>query len=487
MAQCHSGEILSFSIGKTEFTIAASDVAEVLRPPVLTRMPLSPASLLGVASLRGAVVPVVSLARLLGETTGHGKASSRVLLLHLDEPVGIAVDAVGSLKQSKADDAVNMPAPGQLAVQGDGQVRSLDLVALVQKEFAGLLRGSGRRARRSTAAESSNGAPPQETALLTFDIAGQSYALPLTAVSEAIAIPSEIASVLDSDPAMLGVIHLRGALLPVASLAALLGLPSLPLDGQTGRIVVVELGNARIGLAVDRLQTILRVPAENLEPVPSVLNRGSGEASIQSICRLPDGRGLVSVLSPERLFHDGSMAVMLADAGKEKSEMTPALPQDASVQMLIFQLGAEEYGLPVAAVSEVMRLPERLTRLPRGPDFVLGIVHHRGRALPVIDQRRCFGVPPGGTGDRRRLIVTAIGGLDAGLVVDGVSQILGLAPDQIRPAPELTAEGGRLFDRVADLGGDRLILLIEPRELLDRAERDMLTVVAAATSELSAP
>ena len=149
----------------------------------------------------------------------------------------------------------------------------------------------------------------------------------------------------------------------------------------------------------------------------------------------------------------------------------------ATEQVLVFQLGAEEYALPVSAVGEVMRLPDRLTRVPRAPSFVEGVMNHRGKVLPVIDQRRRFDIDGESLPERRRVIVTTVEGLEAGFVVDGVSQILALTPDQLRPTPELTAESSSLFSWVADLGNGRLVLLIEPRELLDRAERDLLAAL----------
>ncbi|GGD08829.1 chemotaxis protein CheW [Aureimonas glaciei] len=469
--------LLTFRVGATEFAVSAAEVAEVLRLPKLTRVPLAPAGLLGVTSLRGAIVPVVSLAKLLGEEAAPSTASARVLLLQLGTPIGIAVDAVGTLTRMRSDaQGEAAPAAGRLFVQGGKTVRSITLSDLIQREFAGLMRGGGRAEAPSAVVGTARRAEA-ERVFLTFDLGGQSYALPLDEVAEVLAAPPEIATVPQTDQAMLGVVTLRDALLPIASLGALLGLRPGPADRSSVRIVVARIGKTRVGLLVDRLQTILRAAPEMIDAVPSLLDRGLGEARITSICRLPSGRGLVSILSAERLFRDEAVARLLADTGQETSAMNDPTQKGAVEQVLVFQLGAEEYALPVSAVGEVMRLPDRLTRVPRAPSFVEGVMNHRGKALPVIDQRRRFDIDGESVPERRRVIVTTIGGLEAGFVVDSVSQILGLTPDQLRPTPEMTADGASLFSRVADLGDGRLVLLIEPRELLDRAERDLLAAL----------
>ena len=123
-------------------------------------------------------------------------------------------------------------------------------------------------------------------------------------------------------------------------------------------------------------------------------------------------------------------------------------------------------------------MPERLTRVPRAPAFIEGVVNVRGRVIPVIDQRRRFGAE-GAASDKRRLIVTSIDGRPAAFVVDSVNEIVSAPAGAISPSPELTADAARLFDRVVNLQLDgRLILLVDPKELLDRAERDLLAAMA---------
>lgn len=472
MAQTEAS-VLAFRVGGLRLAVDAGEVAEVVRRPAVTRVPQAPAALSGVANVRGEVVPVVSVASLLGEATASREVE-RLIVLDRAEPIGLAVDEVIGLARGAAR-------AGGLALTENGETRVLPLDELLQAQFAAATPRGGRRraaAQPRPAAE----AEVAEVALLGFSLAGQPYALPLEQVREVIAVPETIARLPRADAAMLGVVRRRGGLLPVVATRALLGLPVEPL-GPSSRIVVTAIGGARVGLAVDRLNAVLRAPASALGPVPRVLNRGAGEAHVDAMLRTPDG-GLTAVLAPERLFREESVAQILEDGRQMPDESLAERRQEAGERVLIFRLGEEDYGLPVASVQEVVNLPATLTRVPGAPAFVAGVMNLRGQAIPVVDQRRRFGVESAAA-ERPRVIVAQTGDLLAGFAVDAVVEIAEIAAAQTQTSPSLAAEAGRLFDRVADLGGGRMVLLVNAQELLDRAEADLLASVAEGASSVS--
>lgn len=478
MSVARTTPYITFFVGEEQFAADAADVSEIFRHPRITRVPGGPPSLLGIAGLRGVAAPVVSLARLLGRDEAFG-AESRLLLLSGERTIGLSVDRVGALAHLPAPE-VGGPAGGvgRLYAVEDAALRVLDLDGLLRREFS---RGLGDRKVATVEAVSAedDAQADAQVALLAFELAGQTYALPLEEVSEVLTLPERLAAIAQSEDAALGVHNLRGRLLPIVSLRRLLGLGDA--DPATGRIVVTRIGDALVGLAVDRLHAILRVSETTIDVTPPVLNRGQGEAQVQSICRLPDGRGLVAILSAERLFRDEKIAHILADGRNEVGEMDDAAEAGEGDRYLIFRIGGDEYGLPLAAVDEVVRLPDRLTKVPKAPAFVEGVLNLRGKVTPVIDQRSRFQADTALTDARPRIVVTNIDDRQAGFIVDSVSEILAIGEQQMEPTPEMTADAGRLFSRVATLdGGDRLILLIEPREMLDRAERDLLAGLHAS-------
>ncbi len=152
------------------------------------------------------------------------------------------------------------------------------------------------------------------------------------------------------------------------------------------------------------------------------------------------------------------------------------------MQFLVFRLGEDEYGLPIDAIDEVTRLPEKITRVPKTPKFLEGVVNLRGEVLPVIDQRRRFDLPAIEDGTRRRIVVVRTKQHRAGVIVDSVTDILTSSSDAIDPAPDLTGEATRLVSGILNLeAAGRIVLLLDPAELLTRAERGLLDSFAAKT------
>lgn len=473
MASTKTRQRLTVRAGGARVAMAAEGVAEVIRTPRITRMPHGPPGLLGVTHLRGLVLPIVSLGALLDEEASTDV--TRVVVLRRDPPLGLAVDSIETLNASGEDDAEAQH--GRLLLSDASGARWFDLDAALQDRFSAF-----RAARRAHEREVVAGpvvVASSDLAFLGFTLARQDYALPLDAVAEVMAVPKAIAAMPRTEAVLIGVFELRDTVLPVVSLRALLGLE--PRDAQADdRVVVVHIGGHRLALLVDRISVILRASCDAVGPAPTLFNRASGEARIDSVLRLPDGRGLVAILAPERILADERISQLLAETSDQK-DMAMAGTTSATTRerFLVIRLGAETYGLPIAAVDEVVRLPETLTRLPKAPAYVQGVMSLRGKVIPVIDQRQRFSVAGGEVGEGRRVVVVTLDGLQAGFTVDAVARILEVEADDLMPAPELS-DGDRLFDRAASVEreGD-LILLIDPRALLQQAEADLLRDLTA--------
>jgi purine-binding chemotaxis protein CheW len=393
-------------------------------------------------------------------------------------PVGLAIDRVASLGSAEAETA-----------DDDAGPRLIDLDTLLAKDF-----GSFTRRAQSRQVSAPRGlqeqAPDRDTvALVCFAVAGQDFALPLTSVHEIVALPEHVAVVPQADAVMLGMLSLRGQLLPLVSLRGLLGLRAVSHGVGRARVVVTRIGRGLVGLAIDDMKEILRISSDIIDPVPAILTRGAAEAQIQGICRLEGGQRLVSILSSDHLFRDQALVEQISSQTEKNHDMGAA---DGSShddeQFIVFQLGGEEYGLPIEVVDEVVRVPDALTRLPKAPAFIEGVMNLRGRVVPVIDQRRRFRFEGQGQKRRERIVVVRIDHMQAGFIVDTVSEVLKISQAQLRPTPDLAADGGQVIDRIANIEIEgRMILLLDPRELLDRAEKDLLAAMGNDHSERSAP
>ena len=150
-----------------------------------------------------------------------------------------------------------------------------------------------------------------------------------------------------------------------------------------------------------------------------------------------------------------------AGGGDRKAPM----PETASTQgtqrnFLVFRLGSDEFGLPIEAIDEVAQVPEQITRLPRTPKFLEGVVNLRGDVLPVIDQRRRFEMPAPDAMQGRRLVVVRTERHRAGLIVDSVSDVVDLDAAAIKPPPALSGHAhSRFIQGLANVDNGMLILL----------------------------
>jgi purine-binding chemotaxis protein CheW len=304
-------------------------------------------------------------------------------------------------------------------------------------------------------------------------------------VREILPLPDSVSAVPRAETAVLGVTTIRDQLVPLLSLHALLGFPVPDRSDERPRVIVVSYGRTAVGLVADRTRDILRIDQSLVDPVPAMLTRGEGTAELQAICRLDGGRRLVSVLSPDRLFrHDIVTNVVAEGERAREAEMADdmAAGRQAATDeqpFIVFRLDREEYAVPIAAVDEVTRRPDALTRVPKAPEFIEGVMNLRGAVIPVVDQRRRFDLPAAESTDRQRVIVITFDGMRAGFLVDSASELLKIPGSAIGPAPELSDEQVRLISRVANLG-DRMILIVDAPELLDRRELGLLRQLARA-------
>jgi purine-binding chemotaxis protein CheW len=139
-------------------------------------------------------------------------------------------------------------------------------------------------------------------------------------------------------------------------------------------------------------------------------------------------------------------------------------------QLISFAVGDEEYGLDILRVKEVIRIRE-ITRLPRAPSFVRGIINLRGDVIPIIDLRDRFGLEQQQYTVMTRVIVVDVDDRLVGMVVDAVSQVVRIQADQIDPPPPIV--GGLSVEYIKGVGklDERLVILLNIDRILTVDEK----------------
>ena len=492
--------VIFFVRGET-FAVPLSEVQEIIRMPDVVRLPLSPPSLEGLANLRGTVLPILNLRRIFTfEECLHDDAT-RVVVLDHGRPIGFVVDRMANVvtvEGDKIESAASIQSTvdtdlltGMIKdIAGQAMVMILDAGQLVRREFRSVVKKTGvaldaaEVARAQGGKSKSGGADgSDEIQLVSFEVAGQEYALPIESVQEIVQIPETLSHVPNVPAYVLGVMTLRARLLPLVSLRGLFGLEQAELSEQH-RVVVVSLrrggASVSVGVVVDSVREVLRVSRSIVDPIPALLAKDEAMQDITSICRLDGGKRLVSIISAERMILNAAVRELLEGAAG-KAEDSEAMTTDSAdqaadgkddeEQFVVFRLSNEEYGVSIEAVQEIVRVPDQLAKVPRTPDFIEGVVNLRGTVLPVIDQRRRFGLPECERNDRQRIMVFTIRGVRTGFIVDSVSEVMRIPRSTIGPAPNLSEEQQRIIQRVANLEKvKRMILLLDVSQLLESKE-----------------
>lgn len=142
-------------------------------------------------------------------------------------------------------------------------------------------------------------------------------------------------------------------------------------------------------------------------------------------------------------------------------------------EFLAFKLGNEEYGVDILRVQEI-RSYEQPTHMVNAPDHVLGVVNLRGVIVPIIDMRIQFGLPEVRYDNFTVVIVLNIGNKVVGMVVDAVSDVITLTPEQLRPAPEIS--GAIDSSAVLALGtvNDRMLILLDIEKVMGTSNTESI-------------
>ena len=158
--------------------------------------------------------------------------------------------------------------------------------------------------------------------------------------------------------------------------------------------------------------------------------------------------------------------------------MDPSLKKqdDELLQLVTFSIGEEEFGVNILKVQEIIRTME-ITKVPRAPEFVEGVINLRGKVIPIIDLRRRFGLAPKAHDKNTRIIVIEINTVIVGFVVDAVSEVLRIPASTVEPPPPVVA--GVESDYISGVGQlqDRLLIMLDLDKLLSSEDMEMLSAM----------
>jgi purine-binding chemotaxis protein CheW len=153
-------------------------------------------------------------------------------------------------------------------------------------------------------------------------------------------------------------------------------------------------------------------------------------------------------------------------------------PGEATGQeFLVFTLGAEEYGIDILKVQEI-RGYDNVTRIANAPSFIKGVINLRGIIVPIVDMRVKFNLGRVEYDNQTVVIILNVAHRVVGMVVDGVSDVLTLAPEQVMPAPEFGAALASEYLTGLGTVEGRMLILMDIEKLMTSREMELVDSVA---------
>jgi purine-binding chemotaxis protein CheW len=131
----------------------------------------------------------------------------------------------------------------------------------------------------------------------------------------------------------------------------------------------------------------------------------------------------------------------------------------AENQMVLFELGNETYGLDIATVHEIIRM-QPITKAPKAPEYVEGVINLRGKVIPVIDIGKKFGFEKVERAKNNRIVVVYLQDTTLGIIVDAVTEVVRIPTASIEPVSDIVTTGNSDYlQGIAKLNNKMVILL----------------------------
>lgn len=475
-------QLVTFRLGDDEFGTDIMDVKEIIRVPDITKVPNAPSFVEGACNLRGNVLPIIDGRTRFNLERKNKDENSRVLVIDVHgKATGIVVDKVSEVMRINIADIEETPQivknvdsdylNGVVKLDnGNRLVMLLDVVSALNvnnngKDYDKVHDESSQKNRileNSISVESI-----EEEQLVSFFLDKEEYAIEIMKVKEIIRVP-QIVKVPNCEEYIEGVVSIRNNLLPIISLRNYFGMSHVDINDST-RILVVDIGDFTAGIMVDKISEVLRVPLSIIQPPPRFT--AQSREQLKGVAKLNDGKRMIMMIEPSKLISSVEISAIggiegTEDQYEENKRVAGQLLDEE--QLVTFKIDMEEYGVDINNVQEINRMTE-VTKIPRAPYYIEGIVNLRGNVIPALDLRKLFKISEKKVSDATRIIIVDFDGKRTGIVVDSVSEVMRFEKTLLEAPPDMISSGvdSDYVESVAKMDdGKRMILILDISKIL---------------------
>lgn len=474
-------QLVTFHLGNDEFGADIMNIKEIVRVSEITKVPNAPLYVEGVCNLRGNVLPIIDGRARFNMEKKDKDENSRVIVIDINgKATGVIVDRVSEVMRINSSEIEATPTimrnetmdylSGVIKLDGGKRlIMLLDLLKVLNVEEIQNIDVSDfdNVTEKINAFEEKE--KINEEQLVTFMIDKEEYAINIMQVKEIIRVV-DIVKIPNTEDYIEGVVSIRNNLLPIINLRRYFGLELAEETDQT-RILIVDMGAITCGIMVDKVSEVKRVGESVIEPPPNVFFNTEGE-QLKGVAKLDGGKRLILILdttkliSLEKLRNIGSLEDSKNEGNSFKTIEKQLLDEE---QLVTFKLGLEEYAIKINYVQEITRMTD-VTRIPRAPYFIDGIVNLRGNIIPALDIRKLFKISEKEITDSTRIIIVDMDNRKTGIIVDEVSEVLRFEKSLIENPPDILkqSDNNEYIEGVGKLdSGKRMVLILKLDKVLD--------------------
>jgi purine-binding chemotaxis protein CheW len=150
--------------------------------------------------------------------------------------------------------------------------------------------------------------------------------------------------------------------------------------------------------------------------------------------------------------------------------------QDFEVKLAISLLENQPYAIDIMKIKQIIR-PMKITKLPKAPDFLEGVINLRGVVIPVIDMRKRFSLPPRGEGEETKVIIASVDRRIVGIIVDEVTEVIPVQRSEIQPPPRVVKGVEATYLLGVCRYQDDILLILNLDEILTAEEKITLSTL----------
>lgn len=298
-------QMVSFLLGKEEYAIGIMQVKEIIRAPQIVKVPNCEAYIEGVVSIRNNLLPIINLRTYFGMDYLDVNDHTRILVVDMGSfTAGIMVDKVSEVLRVPAN--IIQPPP-KFSTQSGAQLKGvaklnngeriilmLEPSKLISSDEISGIGGTNGNYEEDAEKKSVERQLLDEEQLVTFKIDSEEYGVKIANVQE-INRMTEVTKVPGAPPYIMGIVNLRGNVIPALDLRKLFKLPEKQVSDAT-RIIIVDYDGKKTGIVVDSVSEVLRFEKSLVEAPPEVLSSGIDSDYVEGVGKLNDGKRMILIL-----------------------------------------------------------------------------------------------------------------------------------------------------------------------------------------------